>query len=103
MTFATHQGPEFGHMSSFQAEGYGLLSDTSFLYHLQSSTQFTPACNICTYIDNKGVVTRTNNQIEYDYDYPYNTLESDWEIIAQLAKYLQMLGSKLKIEHVTLF
>eukprot|EP00957_Ditylum_brightwellii_P137998 10520691-Ditylum_brightwellii.AAC.1 len=32
--------------------------------------------------DNKGVVTRSINQIEYDYNYPYNTLEPDWDVIA---------------------
>eukprot|EP00957_Ditylum_brightwellii_P108046 8243046-Ditylum_brightwellii.AAC.1 len=98
-TLATHSGPAFGHASFFQAEGYGLLSVVCFLYHLQSYTQLSLAHNICIYIDNKGVVTRTNNQIEYEYDYPYNTLEPDLDVIAQLAEYLQTLGSKLKIEH----
>eukprot|EP00957_Ditylum_brightwellii_P151426 11532025-Ditylum_brightwellii.AAC.1 len=51
-------------------------------------------------IDNKGVVTRANNQIEYKYDFPYNTLEPDWDVIVQSAKYLQGIGFKLKIEHV---
>eukprot|EP00957_Ditylum_brightwellii_P064344 4883036-Ditylum_brightwellii.AAC.1 len=54
------------------------------------------------YIDNKGVVTKANNQIEYEYeyDYPFNTLEPDWDVITQLAKYLERLSSKLKKEHV---
>eukprot|EP00957_Ditylum_brightwellii_P122682 9356118-Ditylum_brightwellii.AAC.1 len=50
--------------------------------------------------DNKGVVTRANNQTEYKFDFPYNTLKPDWDVIAESAKYLQGLGSKLKIEHV---
>eukprot|EP00957_Ditylum_brightwellii_P019230 1449538-Ditylum_brightwellii.AAC.1 len=81
-TLATHSGPAFGQASSFQAEGYGLISVTCFLYNLQIYTQLTPACNVCIYIDNKGVVTRTNDQIEYKYDYPNNTLEPDWDAIA---------------------
>eukprot|EP00957_Ditylum_brightwellii_P205536 15344294-Ditylum_brightwellii.AAC.1 len=99
-TLATHSGPAFGQASLLQAEGYGLLSVTHFLYQLQIYTQLTPACNVCIYTDNKEVVTGTNNQIQYEYDYPYNTLEPDWDFIAQLAEYLQALGSKLKIEHV---
>eukprot|EP00957_Ditylum_brightwellii_P036949 2796870-Ditylum_brightwellii.AAC.1 len=98
-TFATHSGPAFGHIPLFQAEGYGLLSVTCFLYHHQSYTQLALACNICIYTDNKGVVTRTNNQAEYKYDYPYNTLDPDWDITTWLAEYLQMFGSNLKIEH----
>eukprot|EP00957_Ditylum_brightwellii_P054046 4094032-Ditylum_brightwellii.AAC.1 len=70
MTLATHSGPAFEHASSFCAE------------------------------DNKGVITRATNQIEYEYDYLYNTLEPNWDIIAQLAEYLQTLGPKLKIAHV---
>eukprot|EP00957_Ditylum_brightwellii_P198698 15144514-Ditylum_brightwellii.AAC.1 len=63
-TLATHSGPVFGHASLCQAKGYSLLSVTCFLYHLQSCTQRTPACNGYIYKDNKGVVTRTNNQTE---------------------------------------
>eukprot|EP00957_Ditylum_brightwellii_P109684 8366615-Ditylum_brightwellii.AAC.1 len=98
-TLATHSGPAFGHASSFKAKGYGLLSVACFLYHLQRYTQLTLACNICIYIYNKGVVARTNNQIKYEYNFPYNTLEPDWDVIAQSAEYLQMPGSKLKIAH----
>eukprot|EP00957_Ditylum_brightwellii_P040471 3063038-Ditylum_brightwellii.AAC.1 len=63
-------------------------------------TQLIPACNIRIYIDNKGVVTWVDNQIGYTFNYPYNTLESDWAAIAQSAEYLQSLGLKLTIEHI---
>eukprot|EP00957_Ditylum_brightwellii_P160943 12253427-Ditylum_brightwellii.AAC.1 len=100
-TLATHSGPAFGQAPSFQAKGYGILSFFHYLSPPQIYTQLTPACNVCIYIDNKGVVTKTNNQIEYEYEYPYNTLEPDWNVITQLEEYLQaLLGSKLKIEHV---
>eukprot|EP00957_Ditylum_brightwellii_P151129 11507607-Ditylum_brightwellii.AAC.1 len=97
---ATQSGPAYGHASLFCAEGNGLLSVTRFLYQLQRYTQLTLACNVSIYIDNKGVVTRATNQIKYEYDYPYNTLEHDWDIIAQSAQYLWMLGSKLKVAHI---
>eukprot|EP00957_Ditylum_brightwellii_P137116 10454948-Ditylum_brightwellii.AAC.1 len=57
-------------------------------------------CNIKIYIDNKGVVTQISNQIGYTFDYPYNTFEPDWGVIAQSAEYLLGLGSKLTIKHV---
>eukprot|EP00957_Ditylum_brightwellii_P141273 10763742-Ditylum_brightwellii.AAC.1 len=100
MILATHSGPVFGHASLFCAEGYSLLLVTCFLYHLQRYTQLTLPCNISIYIDNKGAVTRATSQIEYEYGYPYNTLEHDWDVIAQSAEYLQTLGSKLKVAHV---
>eukprot|EP00957_Ditylum_brightwellii_P051300 3889388-Ditylum_brightwellii.AAC.1 len=81
-------------------EGHSLLSVTYFLYHLQRYAQLTLAFNISIYIDNKDVVTRATNQTEYEYDYPYTTLEPDWNAIAQAAHYLQMLDSKLKVAHV---
>eukprot|EP00957_Ditylum_brightwellii_P184807 14076575-Ditylum_brightwellii.AAC.1 len=81
-TLVTHSGPAFGHVSLFCTEGYGLLSVLRFLHHLQKYTQLTPACNTQIYIDNKGVVTRANHQIEYEFDFPYDTLEPDWAGIA---------------------
>eukprot|EP00957_Ditylum_brightwellii_P138643 10567318-Ditylum_brightwellii.AAC.1 len=62
-------------------------------------TQLTLACNVSIYIDNKGIVTWVTDQIEYEYDYPYNTLEPDWDVFAQLAQYLRTLGPKLKVAH----
>eukprot|EP00957_Ditylum_brightwellii_P026042 1968962-Ditylum_brightwellii.AAC.1 len=82
---ATYSGPAYGHASLFSAEGYSLLSVTRFLYQLQRYTQLTLAYNGSIYIDNKGVVTRATNQIEYEYNYPYNTLEPNWDAIAQSA------------------
>eukprot|EP00957_Ditylum_brightwellii_P013552 1021867-Ditylum_brightwellii.AAC.1 len=74
---ATHSGSAYGYVSLFHAEVYSFLLATHFLYHLQRYAQLTFACNIYFYIDNKGVVTRATNQIGYEYDYPYNTLEPD--------------------------
>eukprot|EP00957_Ditylum_brightwellii_P107778 8222493-Ditylum_brightwellii.AAC.1 len=56
-TLATHSSPMYRHASLFCAEGYGLLSVSSFLHHLQMHTQLIPAYNIRIYIDNEGVVT----------------------------------------------
>eukprot|EP00957_Ditylum_brightwellii_P064134 4865573-Ditylum_brightwellii.AAC.1 len=52
------------------------------------------------YIDNTEVATWVNNQLGYTFDYPYNTIEPDWDVIAQSAKYMQWLDLKLMIEHV---
>eukprot|EP00957_Ditylum_brightwellii_P045043 3417103-Ditylum_brightwellii.AAC.1 len=99
-TLATHSGSAIGHASLFYTKGYGLLSVSRFLHHLQKYTNLTPACKIKIYIDNKGIVTWVNNQIGYTFDYLYNTLEPDWDVITQSAEYLRRLSTKLTIGHV---
>eukprot|EP00957_Ditylum_brightwellii_P048757 3699212-Ditylum_brightwellii.AAC.1 len=97
---AEHTGPAFGQAASFQAKGYGILSADHFLYHGAIYTQTTICCNINIYIDNKGIVDRMTDQILYSYDYPVNTLEMDWDIIAQAAVTLCTYGSRLTIHQV---
>eukprot|EP00957_Ditylum_brightwellii_P114357 8719603-Ditylum_brightwellii.AAC.1 len=81
--------------------------DGRLVYLMQQNWQLilnykniTPACKTKIHIDNKGIVTQVRNQIKYTYDYPYNTLEPDWDAIAQSADHLHMLGTKRTIEHV---
>eukprot|EP00957_Ditylum_brightwellii_P210979 15365623-Ditylum_brightwellii.AAC.1 len=92
--------PAFSHATSFRSEGYGLLLVTRFLYNLQTYTNITFPCDICIYINNKGIVTHINDQIKYSHDYPSNTLEPDWDSIAQSADHLQNCSSNLTIERV---
>eukprot|EP00957_Ditylum_brightwellii_P089893 6846186-Ditylum_brightwellii.AAC.1 len=58
-SLAEHSGLAFGHATSFQSEGYGLLSVARFLHH---------------------------GSMSYSHDYPYNTLSPDWDLIALLQK-----------------
>eukprot|EP00957_Ditylum_brightwellii_P188856 14375659-Ditylum_brightwellii.AAC.1 len=48
-------GPSCGTVSSFRAEAYGAL-----------------------------VIARFSEQYDYEYDYSHNTLQPDWDVIAQL-------------------
>eukprot|EP00957_Ditylum_brightwellii_P042813 3241281-Ditylum_brightwellii.AAC.1 len=40
------------------------------------------------------------DQILYSHDYPFNTLEPEWDIIAQAAVILGSYGSRLTMLHV---
>ena len=82
---AEHSGPAFGKATSFRAEGYGILSLARFLHHGKIYTQTKIQCYIEIYIYNKGIVKQMKDQISYSHDYPFNTLEPDWDIIAQAA------------------
>eukprot|EP00957_Ditylum_brightwellii_P011452 865537-Ditylum_brightwellii.AAC.1 len=50
---AEHSGPVFGHATSFQSEGYGLLSVAIFLHHGYVYAQTTMQCKVDIHIDNK--------------------------------------------------
>eukprot|EP00957_Ditylum_brightwellii_P026610 2012427-Ditylum_brightwellii.AAC.1 len=82
---AEHSGLAFGHATSFQYEGYRLLSVARFLHRGSVYTQTTIQCKVDIHINNKGIVERINNQLSYPHDYPYNTLSPDWDLIAQAA------------------
>eukprot|EP00957_Ditylum_brightwellii_P124380 9480086-Ditylum_brightwellii.AAC.1 len=50
---AGHTGPAFGHATSFESEGYGILSVARFLHHESVYTQTTIQCKVDINIDNK--------------------------------------------------
>eukprot|EP00957_Ditylum_brightwellii_P122277 9324852-Ditylum_brightwellii.AAC.1 len=50
---AEPSGPAFGHATSFQSEGYGLLSVSRCLHHGSIYTQTTVQCKVDIHIDNK--------------------------------------------------
>eukprot|EP00957_Ditylum_brightwellii_P173802 13231498-Ditylum_brightwellii.AAC.1 len=52
------------------------------------------------YIDNKGIVNRINDQLTYTYDHPFNTLEPDWDVVAQAAHTLKPYVDTLIIAHI---
>ena len=97
---AEHSGPAFGHATLFRSEGYGLLSVSRFLHHGSIYTNTDIRCNINIRIDNIGIVKRTNDQLSYPHDYSYNTLEPDWDLIAQSAATLKTYSETLTINHV---
>eukprot|EP00957_Ditylum_brightwellii_P034015 2576048-Ditylum_brightwellii.AAC.1 len=83
-----HAGPALGQASSFQAEGYGVLSALSFFRRAMEYTALTKQLKGQLYLDNKGVITQIWQQQSYPYDYSFNTLTLDWGVIAQISKIL---------------
>eukprot|EP00957_Ditylum_brightwellii_P211763 15366575-Ditylum_brightwellii.AAC.1 len=67
---AEHAGPAFGQATLFRAEG------------------------------NKGIVKRISNQLTYTHNYPFNTLEPDWDAVAQVADTLKQYNNLITITHV---
>eukprot|EP00957_Ditylum_brightwellii_P064705 4910964-Ditylum_brightwellii.AAC.1 len=96
---AEHAGPAFVQATSFCAEGYGLLSVAWFLYLISQYTTQDVWCKIDIYIDNKGMVTQIKDQLKCSHNYLFNTLEPDWDIVAQSAHTLWIYGSNLIITH----
>eukprot|EP00957_Ditylum_brightwellii_P201887 15327675-Ditylum_brightwellii.AAC.1 len=97
---ATYAGPAFGKAVSFWFESYGLLSAAPFLYHVQKYTMISFPCKMPIYIDNKGIAGHITEQLKYLFGYSYNTLEPDWDIVAQSAVNLCVYGLNLTIHHV---
>eukprot|EP00957_Ditylum_brightwellii_P151212 11513955-Ditylum_brightwellii.AAC.1 len=52
------------------------------------------------YLDNKGVITRIQQQQSYPHDYSFNTLSPDWDAIAQISKILRKGNWVQKILHI---
>eukprot|EP00957_Ditylum_brightwellii_P061791 4689151-Ditylum_brightwellii.AAC.1 len=80
---AVHAGPAFGQATSFRVEGYDMISASRFLYHTSKYTNQTIKCGIDIYIDTEGIIKRLKDQLTYSHDYLFNTLELDWDVVAQ--------------------
>eukprot|EP00957_Ditylum_brightwellii_P063609 4828505-Ditylum_brightwellii.AAC.1 len=76
---AEHVGPAFGQASFFQVKGYGVLSALSFFCHAMEYTASTKTLTDQIYLDNRGVITRIQQQQSYFNDYSFNTLTLDWD------------------------
>eukprot|EP00957_Ditylum_brightwellii_P020085 1515383-Ditylum_brightwellii.AAC.1 len=51
------------------------------------------------YLDNEGVIQRINKQLNYQYDYPFHTIDPDWDIIVQICDILKDSKIKINLEH----
>eukprot|EP00957_Ditylum_brightwellii_P155259 11819691-Ditylum_brightwellii.AAC.1 len=79
---------------------YGLLSLARFLHQIAQYRKQEVKYDIDIYINNKGIVKRIKDQLKYIRDYLLNTLEPDWDIVAQFAHTLKLYGTNLTITHV---
>eukprot|EP00957_Ditylum_brightwellii_P091541 6970326-Ditylum_brightwellii.AAC.1 len=52
------------------------------------------------YTDNKGVITRIQQQQSYPNDYFFNTLTPDWDVIAQISNILDIVNFITKIQYI---
>eukprot|EP00957_Ditylum_brightwellii_P212257 15367141-Ditylum_brightwellii.AAC.1 len=95
-----HAGPAFGQATSFRVEGYVLLSVARCLHHISQYTNQAIWYDINMYIVNKEIVKRINDQLTYTYDYPFNTLKPDWDVVAQVPDTLTQYIGILTITHV---
>eukprot|EP00957_Ditylum_brightwellii_P030241 2289439-Ditylum_brightwellii.AAC.1 len=55
------------------------------------------------YLDNKGVITRIEQQQTYSNDYSFNTLTPDWDVIAQISNILDICNFIPKIQHIQVY
>eukprot|EP00957_Ditylum_brightwellii_P179378 13665226-Ditylum_brightwellii.AAC.1 len=79
---ATHAGPALGDPLSFRSEYYGVLLAFCFVKHAVKYTNTKPTLSFKIYLDNKSVIKQVTKQNQYTYDYSFNTLAPDWEVIA---------------------
>eukprot|EP00957_Ditylum_brightwellii_P131707 10045374-Ditylum_brightwellii.AAC.1 len=52
------------------------------------------------YLDNKGVIERIAKQQIYLFDYSFHTIDSGWDIIAQICNILDLMNINMKFQHV---
>eukprot|EP00957_Ditylum_brightwellii_P200427 15279826-Ditylum_brightwellii.AAC.1 len=52
------------------------------------------------YLDNKGVITRIQQQQSYPHNYSFDTLTPDWDVIAQISNILDTGNFTPKIQHI---
>ena len=91
-------GPVFGaKISSYRAEAYGILSVLRYLLQLShirgrtttEANTILPHPLVC---DNKAIVDRINRLKHWKRIYPNVTMESDWDVLAEIKATLEALG-----------
>jgi hypothetical protein len=92
----TCNGPAFGEkISSYRAEGYGILSALRFLVNMAKVHQkvngptILPPKMLC---DNQGIVKTYNNLQNYKHAYPNASMASEWDVIAEIRTATLALG-----------
>jgi hypothetical protein len=94
-------GPAFGPFgSSFRTEGYGFLSVSRFLFHIQDFCACTDKWVIKMMTDNQGLLTRVMTEMQYETPFPNITLLLDWDITNKISQSLRNLHSSTILTHV---
>eukprot|EP00957_Ditylum_brightwellii_P008590 651405-Ditylum_brightwellii.AAC.1 len=82
------------------AETYGVLSGVQFIYHVSAFINSSINWIIEGSADNAGLIKQVNQQLTYSHDHPSNTLDSEWDLIKQIAVTILTMKRQPKISHV---
>jgi len=90
-------GPAYGHkISSYRAEGYGLLSVLRFIILMRIEYTITVPWEVTILCDNESMVKNCKKHQDPTTVYPNSTLGSDWDIIVEIWQALKELGPLCK-------
>ena len=97
-------GPVFGHsISSYRAEGYGMLSFLRF-YLRMTQLYWQPPDRVPTpflVCDNLSLVKTITKLLTYANIFPNTTLDAEWDCIAQILQTMQVLKDKAPaLDHI---
>eukprot|EP00957_Ditylum_brightwellii_P096529 7351144-Ditylum_brightwellii.AAC.1 len=95
-----HAVPVFGHASFFWSEAYGILSALLFLDYAKEYVQYKEQLVFKLYLDNESIIMQIKKQQQYPYNYSFNALTPDWDVIAQIVAVLCRSDIRGEIEHV---
>jgi hypothetical protein len=86
--------------TSFQAEGYGFLSVSRFLYRLHAFCGIEPSWHIQLMTDNLRLLTRLEKSLPYPEPFPNLTLLPDCDVTNEVVQTLQVMQIQPSLEHV---
>eukprot|EP00957_Ditylum_brightwellii_P175036 13326611-Ditylum_brightwellii.AAC.1 len=97
---ATNAGPAPGNLLSFLSKSYGVLSAICCVKHAAKYTNTLLTFEFNIFLDNESVIKRVQKQAQYTYDYSFNTLAPDWDVIAQICQEMKTINFKITFKHI---
>ena len=75
------RGPAPGYRtSSFRSESYGMLAILRSIFHITKFLGLHLQSQLLLYTDSKSLIQTVKKRLEWAYDFPYSTMEADWDI-----------------------
>ncbi len=101
---ATCNGPVYGYKAtSYRAEGYGILSGCQFILQLRQIHQVAIPWEWTLICDNESMVKKAQMDPAMDRIFPQSTLDSDWDVLAEIWTTITMLrndSSRPTVKHI---